>query len=106
MEKSYLKIKTNNKCGVKLLFWLFLLRSSSDHELKAFARNASEMLKCGHVGKHQEIGLHPQCILLVLKAPCAFVISQRLLLSQHSSQKILRKCTNSLTLLLVLLNIV
>ena len=57
----------------------FLLRSSSDHELKAFARNASEMLKCGHIGKHQEMVLHPHYTLLVLEAPRAFANSQKLL---------------------------
>ena len=50
MEDSFLIIKTKNKCGVKFL--TFILRSSSDHGLKAFARNASEMLKCGQIGKH------------------------------------------------------
>lgn len=48
---------------------LWLLRSSSGRGLNAFAKNASEILKGAHFREHQEAGLPPQCILLVLEAP-------------------------------------
>ena len=57
----------------------FLLRSLSDRGLKAFAGNVPAVLHRGHIGEHQEMRLHPQCILLVLEAPHAFASSQKLL---------------------------
>lgn len=61
----------------QITFWL--LRSSSDPRLKTFARNAPEIHKCAHTGKHRETRLCPQRISLVLEAPRAFANSQKLL---------------------------
>lgn len=87
METSYVRVETNNnKCGIKLLFWL--LRSWSDHGLKAFARNAWmcshwELSRNGTLSLVHFIGSWGSSCL------CKFI---RATIGQASWQTILRKC--------------
>lgn len=64
-ERFIFKNKNQEQMWSQIGLLTFVLRSSSDCGLKAFARNASEMLKCGQIGKHhQKNGTLPSVLFI------------------------------------------
>lgn len=62
-----------------LIALLAFKRFIKSRKLLSFSRNPSEMLTCGQIGEHQEMGLRPQRHLLVVEAAHIFANLQKLL---------------------------